>query len=907
MSEDDTPLGQIIWQRFLKVLGKPPAWSWADLQVIESLRRNCLPLCRAGLFTAAAALIIHSDPLKLATLWKWISAKVPFFETHQEWYWATIIAIGAALGNWLWSVVTRLYRYCVRTRFTIALACLGFCIAWSFSTKPQCTPVTILGGWMLFYIGVAARLWIPAAKSEAIQDRLSRTYFVDRLFECFNNPTTRLRRIAVIGGWGTGKTMVLRLLRRRLEQSDQPKFGVAMINPWVLQSAEEIHAMIGQAFEEALGYRDWFQNPLKRWRWLAFLTGVKFGGTTELSFDLQRLFQGTSSSQEDKLVQRINDTLSAAKRICVILVDDMERAEPDVVRKVFPIIDLLGRIKNCFFVFGIDPSRVARAFKERRPGSDQTKGYLDKVFDLQIDLPQARTKDLGIMAHALIDPHQTPKLFAAWSELAPLLPATPREVMHFVHDAITKEVLFLTRYEADEHDYLGFFKLRMLALEAPGLVDHINPQLVDGYRSNLYLERLLGASNSAETEKRVKALDKAWSELVEVTVFPSGKEQRLKTLFGQILDSHIDIPWACHHHMRLLVLNAKERTALVRTWYDQAGKISIADMIGMAVPDQKFDDIDAIISQLILSELEKYETIRRQLIVPITKHRGTPLLDDAKTCLQKLIDHLSLPSFGNSEQALYPQDYFKKWFDVIFGGRLKDDVMDLSELRNLETAHTLAAASLLSIHEVFDLVQRQPSAITYHHSMGDGRSDLDSDIQRLRKQLQQRMYDELIAHIRLSDLASFEFSNHFGIRSLTQLFGNMEVWNPYVDNLRALLSLRNELGENPRIADGMAEIANAFLVDLELVAERRGNADSLVVHTVKTHPDFISAIWQIGVTSPKREDYIKLRRTHTRTLIEKNSIVSLDQFDAAFPEPPDSLQPSITTGGDGTGEGKDQP
>ena len=907
MSEDNTPLGQIIWRRFLKLLGEPPAWSWADLLVLEALKCNCLPLCRAGLFTAAAALIIHSDPPIVAALSKWISGELPSIKTHQTWYWAATIAISAALGNWLWSLVILFYQNCVQTRFAIPLSCLGICVAWSASSNPQFAPVAVFAGWMLFYCGVAARLWVPAAKTGVVHDRLSRSYFVDRLFECFNNPITKLRRIAVIGGWGTGKTMVLRLLRRTLEQSDHPKFGVAMINPWMLQSAEEIHAMIGQAFEEALGYRGFFQSPLKRWRWLAFLTGIKFGGATQLSFDLQRLFQGTSSSQEDHLVQRINFTLSSAKRVCVILVDDMERAEPDVVRRVFPLIDLLGRIENCFFVFGIDPIRVARAFDERDAGEDQTKGYLDKVFDLQINLPQARTRDLGIMTHDLIDQQQTPKLHSVWSELAPILPETPREVMHFVQDAVTKEVLFLSRYEAHEHDYLAFFKLRMLALEAPGMTDRIVPQLVESYRSNLDPTRFLWASDSVDDEKRLEALNKAWREVGTTVPFPSVKEQRLKMLFGQILDSNVDIPWACHHHMRLLVLNAKQRAALVTTWYDQAGKVSVVEMIGMAVPHQKFDDLDAIVSQLILSEVEKYEAIRRQLIVPVTKHRGAPLLDDAKSCLQKLIAHLSLTNFDASERSLYPQDYFKKWFEVIFGGRLKDDVIDLSELRSLETVHTLAAASLLSIHEVFDLVQRQPNAITYHHSMGDGRSDLDSDIQRLREKLQQRMYDELIAHIRSSDLASFQFSNHFGVRSLTQLYGNMEVWNPYADNLNALLSLRDELGENPRIATAMGEIANAFLVDLGIVAEKQGRADSLVVHTIKTHPDCISAIWQMGVTSPEREEYLKLRRTHTRTLIESTDIVSLDQFDTAFPEVCDSRQPSLATSGGVTGEGQHQP
>jgi hypothetical protein len=894
MNEDETPLHQIIWQRFKKVAGDPPAWIMGEQKAMDALARNWLAVGRALLITIGAFLIIQAYPPDLAGFWKRITTKLPGYETHQAWYLAGVLIVLAVQAHWACGVLLRAWRHCRRTRFAPVAALAGVVIGWMESSASHganllsCSSWAIVG-WTLFFVSCASRFWTSEESTDDFKDRLQRGYLVERLLDCFKNPRPSLRRIAIMGGWGTGKTVVLRLLRKALMQSATPKFAVTMINPWVSQNIEEVYAMITRAFEEALGYRDYFQNPLARSRWVSVLTSLKVGATTELGFDLQQLFRGGSSSREDELVHRINDTLRASGRVCVILIDDMERAEPEVIRRVFPLIDVLRRIDHCFFVFGIDPTRVARAFKERSASGDQTKGYLDKVFDLQLSLPKARPKDIDNMCRDLIDPKETPKLHAAWDSIKSHLPVVPREANHFMRDAIMREALFLGRYGPDSHDYIGFFKLRILAMELPTIVERINAQMVEDFSGAKYAATMLRSRGQEPDEQTQRNLENPWIQATEGLRVPPSKAPTLRALFEEVLSSGVDLPWACHDHMRLLTLNHVQMLALRKVWRDNVGKRSILDMIPMAVPGLSFDDPDQIATQLLETEFNDYQSIRDRIIVARSPVKADELTGDALERVGNLIAHVRFATSSGLDREFYPGNYFDSWITMMFRGALRDNQESASKLRQRETDCSIATSNLLSTHDAYQIARFPTAGFINQRSMGDGRDDLIPHIDALRTHLQERLYSEFIECIRIGRVAQQSFLSVLGISHLAEVFGDLESWNPFSDNFGALRSLGDEIDGNPQIASSMVAVASSLLSAVEYIA-RTGNGDRVAFtrQTVSTHPDYVALVWRMALRSTIDRDDLLARHAFTRSRTTSATAITTDQFDVAFPTPSES-------------------
>lgn len=889
MNEDETPIRTILWRRFVKAAGEPPTWTMGEQKSMDALARNWLAIGRALFITIGLFLIVQTYPPDLARFWQWIKNKLPGFETHQAWYQAGALIILAVQAHWAWGMLLRTWRHCRRTRFAPVAALIGVVIGWigscsaSEANLSSCSSWAI-AGWALVFVSLASRFWIPEESADDFKDRLQRSYFIERLLVCFKNPHTTIRRIAVLGGWGTGKTVVLRLLRKALLQSASPKFGVAMINPWVSQNIEEVHAMITRAFEEALGYRDYFQNPLARSRCASVLTSLKLGGSTELGFDLQQLFRGGSSSREDELVRRINETLQASGRVCVILVDDMERAEPEVIRRVFPLIDLLRRIEHCFFVFGIDPARVARAFKERSASGDQTKGYLDKVFDLQLSLPQARPKDIANMCRDLIDPLETPKLHAAWDSIKPHLPVTPREAIHFMRDAIMRETLFLGRYGPEEHDFIGFFKFRILAMQLPTILDRIDAQLVADFRGARYAATMMRYRGEDPDEQTQRSLDNAWIQATEGARLPPSRAPALRTLFEEVLNSGVDLPWACHHHMRLLTLNQQQRLALQQVWRNNAGAKSILDMIPIAAPGLSFDDPDQIATQLLETEITEYESIRSRLIGARGVMQASDLLRDALQRLENLIAHVRFTASSGLDREFYPENCFDSWITLMFRGLLPDSQVSTSELREQEMNCSIGLASLLNTHDAYHFARFPTANIVARESIQDRRDDLIPHIDSVRTSLQARLYHEFVGHIRSGHISQQSFVGLLGVQHLAEVFGDLESWNPMSDNLASLHGLEVEIHDNPRIAPSMAAVASALLQAVEYINRNgRGDRVEFTRLTVSSHSNYVALIWRLALRSQNDRDDLLARHAYTKRSTGDNTAITTQQFDRAFP------------------------
>lgn len=540
-------------------------------------------------------------PLIFLLLWPWILAALLLFAGLYP----------RILGGWLKSIY-----YCISQRYYAPVAAIVSVIALIVVCflEPD-SDLWFKLALVLCFASFCWVLWPKGVSEQPPEDLLHRGFFVDQLTEIFISEGSKLRRVAILGTWGTGKTTVLQLLSARLRASKRAKFRVAFVNPWKAGTPEEAWAIVAKGFDQALG----LPSPLSRnWARHPTLTGLfRLLPLPGVGDDLVSIFEGGGRDADMRRVEKINRLLERRKIKLVILVDDMERAEPEVIRKMFPIIDRLSDLKNCFFVFAIDRDRVGKAFKGDGQGADEAIGYLDKVFDLQLELPEPLTEDIAEMCEALLDKEVCPKLASCFNEIKPILSTSPRAARKFLNLAETKEALFLVRYQNDEHPYLPFFVLWMLESEYPGSIEVLleHEKAVDDLVSFTIFDK-----NEAFIEKEsFKDVQNALRNR-----HPSLDHLRLEVLVESFVKTAIhahervwleksgfDFRWALYGHMRLLELSVDERRRLEERWRLYAGCESINEMIFEAVPGGRFSNHQRCAEQLLEDELQRIEQFER--------------------------------------------------------------------------------------------------------------------------------------------------------------------------------------------------------------------------------------------------------------------------------------------------------
>ena len=93
------------------------------------------------------------------------------------------------------------------------------------------------------------------AEEPAETDRLGRQDLVEALGAMFEDPKQHTPvTLALLGDWGAGKSTVMGLLRKRLENGEKQKFRFVDFNAWEYEHTKNMPAALAQATVEGLTY-----------------------------------------------------------------------------------------------------------------------------------------------------------------------------------------------------------------------------------------------------------------------------------------------------------------------------------------------------------------------------------------------------------------------------------------------------------------------------------------------------------------------------------------------------------------------------------------------------------------------------------------------------------------------------
>jgi hypothetical protein len=212
--------------------------------------------------------------------------------------------------------------------------------------------------------------------------------------------------IGIQGGWGTGKSSLMRLLRLAIEDRAQGQRGrvrVAWFNAWTAEGASSLTPLIRSVLEQL--DPSVLRRILRRTRrssWLAapFVILASWIGLRGLADDLWQQFR-VDPSQRDQIRKEIQSAVSAwanknqpldSRRLLVVFIDDLDRCSPENIIQVLEAIRLYLDAAGLVFVIGYDHAIVSDALGSmKEAAASLRRDYLEKIIQVDYVIPVPET------------------------------------------------------------------------------------------------------------------------------------------------------------------------------------------------------------------------------------------------------------------------------------------------------------------------------------------------------------------------------------------------------------------------------------------------------------------------------------------------------------------------------------
>lgn len=200
--------------------------------------------------------------------------------------------------------------------------------------------------------------------------------------------------LGIQGGWGTGKSSLMQLVRRHVEARSDKRVRVAWFNAWTAEGTNALAALIRSVLREL------DPNVLRRivrrtratsWLKLPFMVFGSWLAGRSLADEVWRTF-AMDTAQRNEIrteIQRAlgdwadRDRSPRAGRLLVVFVDDLDRCSAENVAQVLEAIRLYLDAPGLVFVIGYDPDVVAGALLTARGKLASGRAYLEKI--VQVD------------------------------------------------------------------------------------------------------------------------------------------------------------------------------------------------------------------------------------------------------------------------------------------------------------------------------------------------------------------------------------------------------------------------------------------------------------------------------------------------------------------------------------------
>lgn len=225
--------------------------------------------------------------------------------------------------------------------------------------------------------------------------------------------------VGISGPWGSGKTSLLNLVHGQLHDEADKKKGILLLrfNPWSYFSIDQIIAAFFRDLRSTLSLIDKKElvgkigDALEKLAValipLSMVPSLQPAATVSLVISpiAKMMMNAAKSKPLADIKKDLNGYLQEAGVHLIILIDDLDRAEPECVRLMLQLIRMNADFSNTTYVLAFDRDRTARALSTAVGGTDEDGlDYLGKMIQVPFDLPILEALRLQVEVVQAADP-----------------------------------------------------------------------------------------------------------------------------------------------------------------------------------------------------------------------------------------------------------------------------------------------------------------------------------------------------------------------------------------------------------------------------------------------------------------------------------------------------------------------
>lgn len=282
--------------------------------------------------------------------------------------------------------------------------------------------------------------------NETSRDFLNFATFATTISKIIEGSNSEPISIGVSGSWGVGKSSLIKLIRKELEETEQTYLFVEF-NAWLYQGYDDAKASLMEVIARELSEHaketstalEKTQSLISRINWLRFAR-LSAGSAAAIALGLppvglvgevidvgKALTDGDISRADIKGAEGVVDnTIKVGKRLfdpanvtsppkeieairsgfenaleemgvtLVVLIDDLDRCLPETAISTLEAVRLFLFLKNTAFVIAADNKMIRHAVSKHFEGIDDklVTNYFDKLIQIPIAMPKLGTQDI---------------------------------------------------------------------------------------------------------------------------------------------------------------------------------------------------------------------------------------------------------------------------------------------------------------------------------------------------------------------------------------------------------------------------------------------------------------------------------------------------------------------------------
>jgi len=213
--------------------------------------------------------------------------------------------------------------------------------------------------------------------------------------------------IALHGPWGSGKSSVVNLIRHEIEVGAYEDLVVTEFKGWwyrgdealALAFLQELHALLSKGIGDKI--KDLVPRLTRRVLQAgpvvgtisSYMTGQPIlGGLFTKASDFASTFFSDAETVED-IFETLSQVLAKSDKRFLIIIDDIDRLDPEEALSVFRLVKSIGRLPNVLYLLVFDRELAEKIVLERYPS--EGPHFLEKIIQTGFEVPSPAQTDLN--------------------------------------------------------------------------------------------------------------------------------------------------------------------------------------------------------------------------------------------------------------------------------------------------------------------------------------------------------------------------------------------------------------------------------------------------------------------------------------------------------------------------------